>query len=106
MKKFPFVRQLDAMDCGAACLKMITKFYGKDYSLDDLRERSHITHLGVFSEKTQIFQKQKRIPYPEFKNGRQRAIKYDCSLGFKTLLYYRISRIILFISTKKTKLHF
>lgn len=47
MKKFPFYKQLDQMDCGPTCLKMITKYYGKDISLETLRQRSHITREGV-----------------------------------------------------------
>jgi len=37
-KKFPFEYQLDAMDCGPACLKMICKYFGKYYSLQYLRD--------------------------------------------------------------------
>ena len=44
---FPFERQVDAMDCGPACLKMVAQFYGKKFSLPDLRERSYITREGV-----------------------------------------------------------
>ncbi len=35
------------MDCGATCLRMIAKYYGKSYSSQTLRERSHITREGV-----------------------------------------------------------
>jgi ATP-binding cassette subfamily B protein len=44
---FPFYKQPDAKDCGPTCLRMITKFYGKKYSLDHLREKSYITREGV-----------------------------------------------------------
>jgi len=44
---FPFYKQLDAMDCGPACLRMIAKFYGKNFTLQTLRERSYITKRGV-----------------------------------------------------------
>ena len=47
MKKFPFFRQLDQMDCGPTCLKMIAKHYGKNYSVEYLRTKSHITRNGV-----------------------------------------------------------
>ena len=47
MSTFPHVHQLDAMDCGPACLRMIAKFYGKSYSLQTLREKCHITREGV-----------------------------------------------------------
>lgn len=46
-EKFPFYTQLDVMDCGPACLRMIAKFYGRHYSLQTLRDRSFITREGV-----------------------------------------------------------
>lgn len=46
-KKFPIYRQLDQMDCGPTCLRMIAKYYGKHYSLQTLRESSFITREGV-----------------------------------------------------------
>jgi len=45
--KFPFYKQLDAMDCGPTCLRMVAEFYGKKYSLQNLREKSFITRAGV-----------------------------------------------------------
>jgi len=47
MKKFPFYHQLDAMDCGPTCLKMVAKHYGKTYSLENLRSKSYISREGV-----------------------------------------------------------
>ena len=44
---FPFYKQLDAMDCGPSCLRMIAKHYGKTYSLQALREKCFITREGV-----------------------------------------------------------
>ena len=46
-KKFPFYKQLDAMDCGSTCLRMIARFYGRYYSLDYLRELAHADVEGV-----------------------------------------------------------
>ena len=45
--KFPHYRQLDSMDCGPTCLRMIAKYYGRTYSPQTLRERSFITREGV-----------------------------------------------------------
>ncbi|NEW78617.1 MAG: peptidase domain-containing ABC transporter [Gelidibacter sp.] len=42
-----FTPQHDQMDCGPACLSMITSFYGKHYSLQYLRDNSFITREGV-----------------------------------------------------------
>lgn len=47
MSSFPFYKQLDAMDCGPTCLRMIAKWYGQTYSLQYLREHSYITRAGV-----------------------------------------------------------
>lgn len=46
-KAFPFHRQLDAMDCGATCIRMIAEYYGKRYSLQFLREVSYLDREGV-----------------------------------------------------------
>ena len=47
IKKFPFIFQHDAMDCGPACVAMISKFYGKNYPLQYLRDMSFLTREGV-----------------------------------------------------------
>ncbi len=44
---FPHYTQLDAMDCGPTCLRMVARYHGKHYNLETLRERSHITREGV-----------------------------------------------------------
>ncbi len=44
---FPYNQQLEAMDCGAACLRMVSRFHGRDYNLEHLRERTHISRDGV-----------------------------------------------------------
>ena len=46
-KNFPFYHQLDAMDCGPTCLRMVAKHYGKHYSLETLRQKSFIGREGV-----------------------------------------------------------
>lgn len=47
MSTFPFYKQFDTKDCGATCLRMIAKYYGKNYSLNILRERSFISRNGA-----------------------------------------------------------
>ena len=44
---FPFVKQPDAMDCGPSCLKMVSGFYKRSFSLETLRKRCFITKEGV-----------------------------------------------------------
>ena len=45
--KFPLTIQLGARDCGPACLKMVADYYGQHYAIDYLREKCHITKVGV-----------------------------------------------------------
>lgn len=42
-----FFPQLDSRDCGPTCLRMIAKHYGKNYSLQGLREKTNIIREGV-----------------------------------------------------------
>lgn len=46
-KSFPIYQQLDSMDCGPTCLRMIARYYGHSYTLQTLREKSFITRQGV-----------------------------------------------------------
>ncbi|WP_160717340.1 peptidase domain-containing ABC transporter [Chitinophaga solisilvae] len=44
---FPFYKQMDAMDCGPTCLRMVARHYGRSYSLEYLRQQANITREGV-----------------------------------------------------------
>ena len=44
---FKHFLQLDAKDCGPTCLRMVAMHYGKNYTLQELRERCFITREGV-----------------------------------------------------------
>jgi len=45
--KLPSYRQLDAMDCGSTCLRMIAAYHGRRYRQDTLRELSNVDVDGV-----------------------------------------------------------
>ncbi len=47
MKAFQVYRQLDAMDCGPTCLRMVAKHYGRNIPLDYLRNKSQYGKQGV-----------------------------------------------------------
>ena len=47
MLKFPHYQQLDQMDCGPTCVRMIAKHHGRRYSLQSLRERAHMDREGI-----------------------------------------------------------
>lgn len=47
MFKFPNYRQLDGKDCGPTCIQIIAKYYGKFFSLQEIRELSSISKEGL-----------------------------------------------------------
>ncbi|XLS29901.1 peptidase domain-containing ABC transporter [Flavobacteriaceae bacterium M23B6Z8] len=47
LRKFPFYKQLDQMDCGPTCLRMVAKHYGRSIPIDVLRRKANITREGV-----------------------------------------------------------
>lgn len=47
MKAFPHYRQLDAMDCGPTCLRMVAKHYGRSVSLEYLRTKTEYGKQGA-----------------------------------------------------------
>lgn len=47
MPSFPFYLQQDAINCGPACLKMVAKHYGKNISLNTIRNEAQLSKEGV-----------------------------------------------------------
>ena len=45
--KFPSYIQYNVKDCGPSCLRIISKFYGKEYSLSYLRELCQVSREGT-----------------------------------------------------------
>ncbi len=46
-RRFPVVRQLDAMDCGAACLGMIAQYHGHRVSMPFIRQEAGTSTSGT-----------------------------------------------------------
>lgn len=47
MKDFPSYKQLNTMDCGSTCLRIICKHYGRSFSAAHLRDLCHTSQEGV-----------------------------------------------------------
>ena len=47
MRRFPFIKQHDAMQCGIACIEMVCKYFGREYSSEYLSDLCHATVEGV-----------------------------------------------------------
>ena len=47
MSKFPALQQMDFMDCGPTCLRMIARHYGRFFDAEFMRNKCAITREGV-----------------------------------------------------------
>ena len=47
IRRFPIIRQIDVMDCGAASIAMICQYYGKKISLAKIRQLVHTSFDGT-----------------------------------------------------------
>ncbi len=45
--KYPFIEQQSSSDCGAACLAMISQYWGKRFSLNRLRNLAGVDRVGA-----------------------------------------------------------
>lgn len=46
-RRIPYVQQLEAADCGAACLSMVLGYHGRHVRLDDVREAMGVSQSGA-----------------------------------------------------------
>ncbi len=46
MNPFPFYKQYDSSDCGAACLRMIARHYGKHFTSETIRAKAYVSRDG------------------------------------------------------------
>ncbi|MDD1414436.1 cysteine peptidase family C39 domain-containing protein [Dolichospermum sp. ST_con] len=46
-KRYPFFEQQSAADCGAACLVMVGRYWGKNLSINKLRDLANISRSGA-----------------------------------------------------------
>ncbi len=46
-RRYPFVEQQSVSDCGAACLVMISRYWGKRFNLNRLRDMSNVDRNGA-----------------------------------------------------------
>lgn len=97
--QFPFVPQLDTMDCGPACLCMVAKFFGRTYSLQYLRSKCYLTREGVSLLGMSEGAKSIGLDYYSFK-GSVSDLKSEKKLP--CILFWKQSHFVVLYSIKKT----
>ena len=110
LDRFPHFFQLDQMDCGAACLRMVAKYYGRDYALQYLREHSYIGREGVSlhgiieaAEHIGMRALSAKLPFKSGPNGQAALVDapLPCIVHWRQehfLAVYRISKKYVWIS--------
>ena len=61
--RFRVSYQHDSMQCGAACLRMVCKHYGKEYALDFLSEQCGCMIDGVSLQATSRYREHEPNPH-------------------------------------------
>ncbi|MGH1515943.1 peptidase domain-containing ABC transporter [Chryseobacterium sp. JK1] len=56
-RKIKFTHQLEANDCGPACLQMICAFYGKKHTLREIKKNLTVSKLGISIKDLRLFLK-------------------------------------------------
>jgi ATP-binding cassette, subfamily B, bacterial len=99
---FTIYKQLDAMDCGPCCLRMVAKHYGKEISLQTFRERTQIGKEGVsllgISEAAEVI---------GFRT-KSLQLTYDALIrqaNLPAILHWRQNHFIILYKVKKGKLY-
>jgi ATP-binding cassette, subfamily B, bacterial len=94
--KFEFYRQLNAMDCGPACLRMIAKYYGRHFNAESLREsagygKEGVSLLGVSEAAERIGFRSRgvRLTYNQLKND----VTVPCILHWRQYHFVVLTRI-------------
>lgn len=54
-RKIKFTHQLEANDCGPACLQMICDFYGKKYTIREIKDCLTVSKLGLSIKDLRLF---------------------------------------------------
>jgi len=99
--RFPHYRQHDHMDCGATCLKIISEYYGKKYSLDILRELSDTTREG--SSLSSISNAAERLGFKTI--GAKISFEQLKELPLPAILYWDKRHFVVIYKIKKDKIY-
>ena len=85
---FPFQPQQSQMDCGPTCLYMISRYYGRVFALQKLRELTEIGKegvnlLGISDAAEKIGFQTSGLKLSFAKTNRRSSKACNSSLGFK-----------------------
>ena len=96
--KFKFFHQFDAFDCGPACLKMVSHYYGKKYSIEFFRNICYLSKTGV--NLLNISEAAERVGFKTLKTELNIDILVECD-AFPCILHWNKEHFIVLYKIKK-----
>jgi ATP-binding cassette subfamily B protein len=100
MKKFPVSIQHDAMDCGIACIKMITDYYGCSYIIPQLKEICIPSREGV--SLSSISETLEKLGFKSL-GGRLTLDKLIDKVVFPCIVHWNQEHFVVLYKVKKTR---
>ncbi|WP_294324343.1 peptidase domain-containing ABC transporter [uncultured Chryseobacterium sp.] len=96
-RKIKFTHQLEANDCGPACLQMICEYYGKKYKIRDIKENITASKLGISIKDLRLF-----LEKNGFNHATANATLEDINeMPLPAILYLRQGHFIILESISK-----
>lgn len=96
--KFPFYKQIDMVDCGPTCLKMILKYYGKNVPIEYLREICNNNKMG--SSLLDISDAAEKIGFKTM-GFKAKKLDYENNIQTPAILFWNDTHFVVLIKITK-----
>lgn len=98
-KRLKFFYQLESVDCGAACLAMISSFHGRKYSVKDIKQLCSVTRMGVSVQ--DIISGARKMGFESA--GAKLILQELEEAPLPLILYWKQSHFVVLYDVKKSK---
>ncbi|MFT3903643.1 MAG: peptidase domain-containing ABC transporter [Niabella sp.] len=103
MKFFRFIPQHDKMDCGPACVAMVSTYYGNEYPLDYIRQKAFLTKEGV--SMAGIIEASQKIGFKTLPIRATLSLFCDKSLPLPAIIHWNHNHFVVLIKVKRKIFH-
>lgn len=97
---FTFYKQLNAMDCGPTCIRMVAKHYGKHYNADTLRQKAGFSKAGV--SLLGISETAEKLGFRT--RGAKLSLKQLSEIPLPAILHWNQNHFVVLIAISKNKI--
>lgn len=97
--RFKIYRQLESIDCGPTCVRMISAYHGKKHSLQSIKEKCNFSRLGVTVADINLFLNELGFDVAVAKGNLEQLQK----VPIPVILHWRQNHFVVLYKIKKTK---